>query len=99
MRPAYSLETDSKEQDKDMQQVYYYDLELDRKFNVIGGEWMGELMPDFIWAPNDVTYPLSNTEENGKPQTAAEILKAARTSAKAGQPLSVIVEKLFELSK
>jgi hypothetical protein len=99
MRPAYRLETDSKEQDKDMQQVYYYDLELDRKFNVIGGEWMGELMPDFIWAPNDVTYPLSNAEENGKPQTAAEILKAARTSAKAGQPLSVIVEKLFELSK
>lgn len=99
MRPAHRLETDSKEQDKDMKQEYYYDLELDRSFNVIGGEWMGGVMPDFIWAPNDATYPLSDAEENGKPQTAAEMIKAAQTSAKAGQPLSIIVEKLFELAK
>lgn len=99
MRPAHRPDTDGKEQDKDLQQVYYYDLELDRMFNVIGGEWMGGLMPDFIWAPNDVTYPLTIAEENGKPQTTQEILKAAQTSSKAGQPLSVIVEKLFELSK
>jgi hypothetical protein len=99
MRPAHLLETDSKEQDKDLKQVYYYDLELDRRFNVIGGEWIGSTMPDFIWAPNDVTYPLSNAEENGKPKTAAEILKAAQTSSKAGQPLSMIVKNLFELAK
>lgn len=98
MRAAHSLETDSVNEDKILTKTYYYDLELDRSYNILGGEWISG-GPDFIWAPNDLTYPLSDAEQKGKPTTASEIAKAAQISSKVGQPLSVIVEKLFELSK
>ena len=99
MRVANLLETDSTVQDEVLQKVYYYDLELDYRFNVLGGEWYGDTMPDFIWAPNDRTYPLSDEEEYGKPKTAAQIREAAKAASKKGQPLSLIVSKLFEAAK
>lgn len=98
MRAANLLETDSKNEDKALIKTYYYDLELDRNFTILGGEWYSSA-PDFIWAPNDLTYPISDGEINGKPITEDQIRKAAQVSSKVGQPLSVIVEKLFELSK
>lgn len=98
MREAHLLATDSINEDKALTKTYYYDLELDRNFTILGGEWTSAA-PDFIWAPNDKTYPLSDGEVNRKPVTEEEIRKAAQISSKVGQPLSVIVEKLFELSK
>lgn len=98
MRDANLLETDTTTEDKELTKTYYYDLELDRNFTILGGEWESSA-PDFIWAPNDKTYPLSDGEANGKPVTEYEIRNAAQVSSKVGQPLSVIVEKLFELSK
>ena len=98
MREANLLETDGLTQDKDLVKTYQYDLELDRSFTILGGEWYSS-GPDFIWAPNDKTYPITDGEKGRKPVTAAEITKAAQVSSKVGQPLSVIVEKLFELSK
>ncbi len=99
MRVANVLETDSAAEDKELVKNYKYDLELDYGFNILGGEWESA-MPDFIWAPNDLTYPISEGERQlGKPVTAAQILRAAQISSKAGEPLSMIVEKLFEGSK
>jgi hypothetical protein len=98
MREANLLETDGISEDKDLVKTYLYDLELDRSFNIIGGEWYSS-GPDFIWAPNDETYPITDGEKGRKPVSAADITKAALVSSKVGQPLSVIVEKLFELSK
>jgi hypothetical protein len=98
MREANLLETDGITEDKDLVKTYMYDLELDRNFTILGGEWESS-GPDFIWAPNDKTYPISDGEKGRKPVTAAEVTKAAQVSSKEGQPLSVIVEKLFELSK
>ena len=98
MRESNLLTTDSAAEDKNLEKTYYYDLELDRGFNLLGGEWESA-SPDFIWAPNDRTYPLSDAEKNGKPVTADQITRAAQVASKEGQPLSVIVEKLFELAK
>lgn len=99
MREANLLEVDGKDSDKDLVKTYFYDLELDRGFNILGGEWVST-GPDFIWAPNDLTYPVSEGEEQlGKPTTPSQMVKAAQISSKLGQPLSVIVEKLFEQSK
>lgn len=98
MRAANLLEIDGLTQDKDLIKTYEYDLELDRNFTILGGEWYSA-GPDFIWAPNDKTYPITDGEMAKIPVTAAEITKAAQVSSKVGQPLSVIVEKLFELSK
>nr|MBA2403623.1 hypothetical protein [Bdellovibrionales bacterium] len=98
MRPANLLEVDTLTEDKDLIKTYEYDLEIDSRFNILGGEWYGSA-PDFIWAPNDKTYPISDGEVGRKPVTADQIRNAALVSSKVGQPLSVIVEKLFELSK
>lgn len=98
MRAAHLLQTDGPGEDKLLTKTYYYDLELDRNFNILGGEWISG-GPDFIWAPNDLTYPLSVAEKKEKPVKPSEITKAAQISSKVGQPLSVVVEKLFELAK
>lgn len=95
MREAHKLEIDGKGQDTNLIKTYLYDLELDQSFDIIGGEWYSS-GPDFIWAPNDLTYPLSDGEVPTKPLTESEIRQAAQISSKAGQPLSLIVEKLFE---
>ncbi len=99
MRVSNLLETDSTAQDQIMTKTYYYDLELDSSSNILGGEWFGDSMPDFIWAPNDRMYPLSNAEESYTPRTAAQIRAAAQEASKKGQPLSLIVSKLFEAAK
>lgn len=99
MRDAHNLEIDGTEQDKNLVKTYYYDLELDRNYNILGGEWIGKIRPDFIWAPNDIAYPLSSVEKKTKPVTQTEITQAAQVASQVGQPLSMIVEKLFELSK
>lgn len=99
MRDAHMLETDGKEQDKDLVKKYYYDLELDSNFNILGGAWIGKIMPDFIWAPVDQAFPLSKVERADRPLEDAELASAARQASELGQPLSQVVKKLFELSK
>jgi hypothetical protein len=96
MREANLLETDSVLQDKTMPMTYVYDLELDVNNNVLGGESFSKNLPDFIWAPNDRTYPLSDAEEM---TPALSLVELSRASSKKGQPLAKVVERLFELSK
>jgi hypothetical protein len=99
MRDAHALATDGVAQDKDLVKNYHYDLELDSGYNILGGEWIGKSMPDFIWAPNDVAFPLSKVEKAaGRVLSAQELPAAAQTSSLSGQPLTQIVKKLFELS-
>ena len=98
MREANRLETDAKAQDVSLVKTYLYDLEVDRNFKILGGEWYSGA-PDFIWAPNDLKYPLSDGELKAKPVTPEQIKNAAQVSSKVGQPLSLIIEKLFEQSK
>lgn len=96
MRAANLLETDSPAQDQIMGMTYNYDLELDANNNILGGESFSKNLPDFIWAPNDRTYPLSDAEEM---TPALSIVDQARAASKKGQPLAKVVERLFELSK
>ncbi len=85
--------------DKILTETYNYDLELNSKLEIIGGEPVGKL-PDFIWVPMDRPYPLSLVEKNlGAPIETWDLGALSRESAKAGQPLSVIVQQLFEASK
>jgi disulfide oxidoreductase YuzD len=99
MREANLLETDSTAQDSVLEKTYLYDLELDVNYNIIGGEWSQKDIPDFIWAPGDRTYPLAEVEKRSIPTTAREMTEAAKIASKNGQPLSIIVEKLFELAR
>ena len=99
MRPAHLNSVDSIDYDKILEKEYLYDLELDYRNNILGGESLSENLPDFIWAPNDKTYPLSNPEKLKKPTLPAELTEMAKLASKDGQPLSIIVEQLFESAK
>lgn len=96
MREANLFETDGRSLDKTFLKTFVYDLELDRYNNVIGGESLSKNLPDFIWAPNDRTYPLSDAEEL---TPHLSLLELSRASARKGQPLAKIVEQLFEMAK
>lgn len=95
MRVANLLETDSRAQDKVLEMEYVYDLELDAYGNILGGESISGNLPDFIWAPNDETYPLSDAEIAGN----GSLLQKAQAASKVGQPLASIVQKLFEQAR
>lgn len=96
MRHANLHETDGPSMDVTLKKTYVYDLELDVNNNILGGESMSKNLPDFIWAPNDSTYPLSDVEEQ---KLDLNLVELSRMSAKKGQPLASIVGRLFELAK
>ncbi|HXH73934.1 MAG TPA: hypothetical protein VNJ08_03150 [Bacteriovoracaceae bacterium] len=99
MRPSNLLDTDDQSADKVLEKEYLYDLEIDHNFNILGGESISANLPDFIWAPNDRTYPLSEPEHVSTPGNRSELTAMARIASKKGQPLSIIVEQLFESAK
>jgi len=83
---------------------YMYDLELDAKGNIIGGEWYQNAHPDFMWSPVMQAQPLAFGESarwnawdaNGLPSAQAKTL--ATTSSSSGQLLNAIVQKLMQMS-
>ena len=85
--------------DKILTKTYDYDLELDANLNILGGESVSKDLPDFIWAPNDTTYPTAEVEAGGMPRNDYELMLKAKEASKDGQPLSIIVKKLFENSR
>lgn len=89
--------------------VYKYDLELDRENNIVGGEWHSTNHPDFLWVPvagakalSVGDYWLFRTGDKSEWQQGQEVpgswREAARRSVAQGQPLAVIVERLYDLS-
>jgi hypothetical protein len=96
---------DSLEFDKILEKEWSYELELDGRGQVIGGEWLSKGRPDFMWAPKSSSLPVSSVERRSSlsfdhtrplsPTLAGLGIEAAKNA----QPLAVIVNKLFELSK
>ncbi len=86
---------------------YVYDLELDDKGKIVGGEWYSNFHPDFIWQPPKEGKPLSVAEKqmstpiawDGKGPVPPELQAAARTSSRREQPVSVIVDTLVRMAQ
>ncbi len=82
---------------------YYYDLELDLNFNIIGGEWYQVSHPDMLWRPT-VSSPIASSEPlnsywNGFLPMTFELLTPGYEASKITQPLGAIVNRLIEFSK
>jgi hypothetical protein len=98
---------DSPARDKRVAVNYLYDLELDPQMNIIGGEWYGELHPDFLWAPASNARASSIGDDSigrsswdGYNVMTQNWKNAAIYSAQSsGQPLAGIVDALAVRSK
>ncbi len=60
---ADDAQEDSEERDAVNWVNYFYDLELNEKNEIIGGEWYGEMHPDFVWTPLKDSRPRSPLEQ------------------------------------
>jgi hypothetical protein len=85
---------------------FVYDLELDDKGEIIGGEWYTNLHPDFLWTPALNARAVSVADNGIEPMSwdmngpmPGTWMSAAKTAAMRGQPLAAIVERLVEQSR
>jgi hypothetical protein len=102
--PSHVL-TDNAKNDAIRTVRYLYDLELDAKGNIIGGEWYTNEHPDFLWTPPANTRVASLGDRltqgswNGLAPLPKEWTRAAVGAAQYGQPLAKIVETLGAISR
>ncbi len=78
---------------------YTYDLELDEKTNIIGGEWYSKAHPDFLWTPELNASPKTSGDDlvpsvllNNLPGMIRPIIEKNSLS---GVPFAPFVRQLF----
>jgi hypothetical protein len=108
-REPEPLEADSSARDALGNALYQYELELDARGEIVGGEWLQRAHPDFLWvpAPGVRASSVGDWELNrsgdrtrwdyGSPVPGAWKAPALR-AAEVSQPLARVVERLVFFS-
>lgn len=109
MKVGYVIETsagaeneDSAEYDSIRWVEYRYDLEMNERGEIIGGEWYLESHPDFIWVPKNGSRPVSPQDSGLRGQDwrdsvlPEDWVRAAQRSSPHGVILSTITEALLK---
>lgn len=99
-------EMDDEKRDSQSSALYLYDLELDDKDNIVGGEWYQNYHPDFLWTPDLNARPytsydyflLGSRNWDGQQTLSPTWKDNALKAAKQGRPLFRLVESLLEMS-
>ncbi len=113
MRVGYVIEASASMDDRDSAEddivrwvEYRYDLEIDAKDQIIGGEWYLDAHPDFIWTPRRNVKPnspidsvVSEDEDLQDGVVPAEWAKAARAGSPSGLILNKLTEKILDRAK
>ncbi len=95
---------DSEAYDSTFYVTYRYDLELNEKYEIIGGEWYRNAHPDFLWTPSIDATPVSvgdynlTINWNGQGTIPLDWQRSAKTSSSYGQPLARLIYYLFGMS-
>lgn len=80
---------------------YYYDLEIDDKGHIIGGEWYQNAHPDFLWSPTLKAQALApgeaqnSTTWEGHEFLPVDLQNLAHQVSPAGIPLERVLKALF----
>ena len=103
--PVQSL-TDTPAEDGLTSVTYRYDLELNAKDEIIGGEWYTNAHPDFLWTPTKKAKALGQVDQylksaNAPKWNTSQALPAiyqqvAPYASRRGTPLSAIVSGLVK---
>lgn len=114
MDVTYLVETDPSQSPVDKPEMdqhrnvsYMYDLELDKNYKIIGGEWYQNYHPDFIWLPRRGSKALSVGDYaigQNEIWTEGAIVpkswsKPAKNAANRAQPLAKIIDELIKKSR
>ncbi|PHV10282.1 peptidase [Chitinimonas sp. BJB300] len=95
-------DTDGPRNDAITNVAYMYDLELDSRGNIIGGEWYTNRHPDFLWTPaptqRAVSYYNPTDLWDTRNPLPAHWTGSAVNASRYSQPLTAVVEQLFKLS-
>jgi Transglutaminase elicitor len=101
--PSHNLKEDPKPHYKRVD--YWYDLEIDAKDRIFGGEWYQLKHPDFLWTPvpgasfvTDFDGSIAEQWNDPKQSIPASWSIAARTASGTGKPLSHVVESLIRFA-
>ncbi|MGE3610590.1 MAG: hypothetical protein AB7I27_13450 [Bacteriovoracaceae bacterium] len=105
MLVAYALENEpsvmENQELSSTEKEFVYDLELNERFEIIGGEWSSGDHPDFIWAPVTNSFPQTYggvSENINLSKPSAEMKKMAMINAKQGIPWGPVVKELVKKS-
>lgn len=100
-RPSTSA-TDALEKDAFQKVQYIYDLELDGKGNIVGGEWYTNKHPDFLWTPYSGSKAHSVVDDHiGIEELSLdmvshpELKRMAPYASENGQPIGRVVEAML----
>jgi hypothetical protein len=99
------VERDGPSRDYMVTVTYYYDLELDRNFQIIGGEWYQNAHPDFAFVYPPQARPVARYEAQAggdwstNQSLPATWQAAAISSASSSEVLYSIVTKLSEMAQ
>lgn len=104
MSVTYAVENEpSTDEDQTLESssaTYEYDLELNQRGEIIGGEWHSHDHPDFLWVPEPGAYPqtVGDQLQVNLANLSPELKKAAKTAAQQGLPLGNLVKALVKVS-
>lgn len=83
---------------------FVYDLEIDEKGNIVGGEWYQNAHPDFVWTPQQGSQPLAGNESfnlywDGRAPLNSQAQSEALSASRSGSPLNAIVIRLLQMAQ
>lgn len=106
MDVSYVVENEPTDEEDQMmatsETTFEYDLELNERFEIIGGEWSEGGHPDFLWVPVKNTFPETYngaSEQQFNFMNITELQKrSAAHNASNGLPWGPVVRYLLKLS-
>lgn len=110
MKVGYIVEADAQKTENAVEERrvwvrYVYDLELDENHKIIGGEWLMNSHPDFLWVPDRMADPktiwdqfLDKDDWDRQGPLPPAWRQAALQASRQGSLLVTIVNALVDLS-
>ena len=93
--------------DKKEKVNYVFTLELDEENTIIGGEWLHNQHPDFLWAPANGAKPLNDediqisstiTGDISSPDVLSKLTQYAASASSRGEVLDIVIQYLVAKS-
>ncbi len=76
--------TDDPRYDSLVKKEIYYDLELNEKYEIVGGEWLSSNYPDFAWIPNQSKHTVFGEDTASLLNDDGSVTRATKSLTSGG---------------